>query len=610
MPAPDSIRQLVQRFADHAAEYHSGRYNETQLRREFLDPFFMALGWDVLNTNNYAEAYKQVVHEDSIEIGGAAKAPDYAFRIGGVRKFFVEAKKPSVNLREDVHPAYQLRRYAWSAKLPLSILTDFEEFAVYDCRAKPDLKDKPHEGRLMYFTYSQYVEKWDEIAAIFTPEAINHGSFDRYAAEKRGKAGTADVDDAFLAEISNWRLSLARNLALRNPSLSQRDLNYAVQMTIDRIIFLRICEARGIEPLGQLQALLNGAGTYPRLTELYRRADARYNSGLFHFRSEKGEAEPPDTLTGTLSIDDKPLKEIIENLYYPKSPYEFAVMPAEILGQVYEQFLGKVIRLTAGHHAEVEDKPEVRKAGGVFYTPTYIVDYIVRHTLGELLKERKAGEAGVGRGEPLRVLDPACGSGSFLIGAYQYLLDWYLAGYAAEPGRWGQGKNPAIYQAGGGEWKLTTAERKRILLAHIYGVDIDAQAVEVTKLSLLLKVLEGENEQTLSRQLSLGLERVLPDLGQNIRCGNSLIGPDYYDGRQLALLDEEEQQRVNVFDWQRSFAKVFANGGFDAVIGNPPYIRIQALKEWAPQEVEFYKTAYHSASKGNYDIYVVFVEKG
>ena len=557
MPAPDSIRQLVQRFHDHAEEYHSGRYNETQLRREFLDPFFIALGWDVLNTNDYAEAYKDVVHEDSVRVDGASKAPDYGFRIGGVRKFFVEAKKPAVNLREDVHPAYQLRRYAWNAKLPLSILTDFEELAVYDCRTRPDLKDKPSTGRVMYFTYDQYIDRWDEIAAIFSREAVLKGSFDRYAQENRAKSGTADVDDAFLDEISNWRLSLARNIALRNPDLNGRELNYAVQMTIDRIIFLRICEARGIEPLGQLQALLNGAGTYARLGELFRRADERYNSGLFHFRVEKDQAEAPDLLTGSLVLDDKPLKEIIANLYYPQSPYEFSVMPADILGQVYEQFLGKVIRLTPGHRAEVEEKPEVRKAGGVYYTPTYIVEYIVRHTVGELLQGKQPGDPGVGRGEPLRVLDPACGSGSFLIGAYQFLLDWYLAGYTVEAERWAKRKNPPIFQAEHGEWRLTTIERKRILLEHTYGVDIDPQAVEVTKLSLLLKVLEGENEGTLQRQLMLFQERALPNLGQNIRCGNSLIGEDYYAGMQPGMFDQEEMHRVNPFDWHKAFSTVF-----------------------------------------------------
>jgi hypothetical protein len=214
-----------------------------------------------------------------------------------------------------------------------------------------------------------------------------------------------------------WRDTLARNIALRNPSLSQRELNYSVQATIDRIIFLRICEDRGIEAYGRLRGLVSGQNVCAHLREIYVEADHRYNSGLFHFEDERGRSDAPDRLTLSLAIDDKPLKDILRRLYYPESPYEFSVLPADILGQAYEQFLGKVIRLTAGHRAVVEDKPEVKEAGGVYYTPTYIV----KNTVGRLLEGKTPKQAA-----DLRILDPACGSGSFLIGAYQHLLDRYL----------------------------------------------------------------------------------------------------------------------------------------------------------------------------------------
>ena len=606
MPAPSEIRELIERFELNLAAYTSGSYNETQLRREFIDPFFKALGWDVDNAAGHAVAYKDVIHEDAIRIGGAMKAPDYCLRIGGTRKFFVEAKKPAVDIAGDTAPSYQLRRYAWSTGLPLSILTDFKALAVYDCRIKPNQTDRASTARILYVPYREYEARWDEIAAIFSKQAVLKGSFDRYAESARLKKGTAGVDEAFLKEIEVWRDLLARNIALRNPGLSQRELNAAVTLTINRIIFLRICEDRGIEPYGQLQGLLNGQGVYKRLIEIFYRADDRYNSGLFHFRPERDRTAPPDCLTLGLEIDDKTLKEILRGLYYPESPYEFSVLPADILGRVYEQFLGKVIRLTAGHQAKVEDKPEVKKAGGVFYTPKYIVDFIVARTVGRLLENRTPAQA-----DRLRILDPACGSGSFLIQAYQFLLDWHRDRYVgAGPEKRAKGKRPSLYQGVGGEWRLTTTERKRILLNNICGVDIDPQAVEVTKLSLLLKVLEGESGETLASQLKLFHERALPDLSANIRCGNSLIGPDFYDGKLPDLLSEEDRYRINCFNWKAEFPEVFAAGGFDAVIGNPPYIRIQTMKEWAPLEVEFYKTAFASAGKGNYDIYVTFVEKG
>ena len=258
MTAPKEVITLVDRFEFNREAYKSSRYNETQLRREFLDPFFEALGWDVDNRQGWAEAYKEVIHEDAIKIGALTKAPDYCFRIGGVRKFFVEAKKPFVDIKQDVSPAFQLRRYAWSAKLPLSILTDFEGFAVYDCRIKPAIADKASTARIKFLTFQEYVQQWEEISSVFSKEAVLRGSFDKYAETSRLKRGTAEVDAAFLKEIESWRDTLARNLALRNPQLTQRELNFAVQRTIDRIVFLRICEDRGIEREGRLLALTNG----------------------------------------------------------------------------------------------------------------------------------------------------------------------------------------------------------------------------------------------------------------------------------------------------------------------------------------------------------------
>ncbi|MFH1446059.1 MAG: TaqI-like C-terminal specificity domain-containing protein, partial [Chloroflexota bacterium] len=594
MPAPEIIQCLVKRFSENREEYRSGKYNEAQLRQEFLDPFFEALGWDMTNKKGYSLDYREVIHEDSIDIEGVAKAPDYAFRLGGNRKFFVEAKKPAVNIKYEIHPAYQLRRYAWNLHLPLSILTDFEEFAVYDCRNKPNHTDSAATGRTMFFTYDQYIEKWDVIAGIFSPEAIQKGAFEKYAIGNKGKRGTTEVDDAFLADIEEWRTLLARNIALRNAQvLDERQLNYAVQMTIDRIIFLRICEDRSIEPEDQLRIIAQSPNVYAGLLGIFTHADQKYNSGLFHFSTEKGQTSPADTFTPTLKIDDKVLKGIITSLYFP-CPYIFKEIPVEILGQVYEQFLGKVIRLTPGHQAKVEEKPEVRKAGGVYYTPTYIVDYIVKNTVAKLLEGKNPKSAST-----LKIVDPACGSGSFLLGAYQYLLDWHEDWYTRNvPEKWAKGKSPALVPTDGGEWKLTTAEKKRILVNNIHGVDIDAQAVEVTKLSLLLKVLEEE-----SGQMSLGLERVLPDLGKNIQCGNSLIGEDYFEGR--LVVDEAERQRVNPFDWGKAFPQVFAQGGFDAVIGNPPYVRQETLGN----DKQYYQKHYQVYA-GMADLYSYFIEKG
>jgi len=604
--APKEVKELVERFERNLEAYKRQGYNETQIRREFIDPFFEALGWDVANKQGHAEPYKDVIHEDAIKVGGGTKAPDYSFRIGGTRKFFLEAKKPSIDIGGDTGPAYQLRRYAWSAKLPLSILTDFEEFAVYDCLVKPQHTDPASTARIMLLGYKDYVERWGEIAEIFSKEAVLKGSFDKFAGTSKGKRGTSTVDKEFLGEIESWRKNLATHIALRNRDLGTAEVNFAVQRIIDRILFLRMCEDRGIEPYGQLMTVKNGRDVYRRLGELFEKADAKYNSGLFYFKYEKGRNEPPDEMTLGLNVPDEPIGWILHRLYYPQSPYEFSVLPAEILGNVYEQFLGKVIRITLGRVVKIEDKPEVKKAGGVYYTPEYIVDYIVKNTVGKLCEGKPPKEI-----SKLRILDPACGSGSFLLGAYTYLLNYHREWYEKnEPEKW----TKQIYRGKGGKWYLTITEKKRILLDNIYGVDIDYQAVEVTKLSLLLKVLEGENQETIQQVFRILHERALPDLGNNIKCGNSLIGTDFYQMPEAEKLTEEERKRINAFDWEREFQGVFKQGGFDAVIGNPPYVSFYSKKAIPLGGIErgYYKGTFefHKLIKGkSINTVMLFLEK-
>ena len=599
--AKQKFGELVERFRRNLDVYKKSSYNEAQVRIEFINPFFEALGWDVSNKQGFAEQYKEVIYEDVIKVGRSTRAPDYSFRIGGQRKFFVEAKKPAVNIKEDVSPAYQLRRYAWSAKLPLSVVTDFEEVSVFDCRIKPNPNDKSSVGRIAYYTFDEYLDSdtFDAIYDVFSKEAVLKGGFDKYAESTKGKKGTAEVDSEFLKEIESWRELLAKNIALRNPDVSIYELNYAVQKIIDRIIFLRICEDRGIEPYGQLQTKAESGDVYTHLRNHFKLAESKYNSGIFDFNT--------DRITPGLRIDDRVLKTIIQSLYYPKSPYEFSVLGVEILGNVYEQFLGKVIRLTAGHQAKVETKPEVKKAGGVYYTPQYIVDYIVKNTVSKLVEGKGKTPEEIAE---IKILDPACGSGSFLIGAYTYLLRYHLDWYV--------GNNPnkhkeAVFQVRENEWYLTTAEKKRILLNNIFGVDIDPQAVEVTKLSLLLKVLEHESRESIDQQVKLGLEGVLPNLEGNIKCGNSLIGPDFYGaGQQETLFDEAEMRRINVFDWDdemKGFGKIMKRGGFDCVIGNPPYFNIDDTWGKGDPRQRYIKHRYYSVYNDKTDILFYFLTK-
>lgn len=578
------IASLVERFEEQKEFYKRTDYNETLTRRDFIDPFFKALGWDIDNEQGYAESYREVIHEDKIKIGGATKAPDYSFRLGGGKRlFFVEAKKPSVFIKDEISPAYQVRRYGWSAKLPISIITDFEEFAIYDCTKKPSLTDKASFGRIKYLTYQQYLNEFDFIWDTFSKEKVLKGSFDKFVQSDKQKKGTSTVDHEFLTSLDTWRTYLANNIALRN-TIDEDELNFVVQHIIDRLIFLRIAEDRSVEAYGNLQDTIKTGDYYENLLQLFHTADQKYNSGLFDFSKDK--------VSGNIVIDNKIIKSIISDLYYPLSPYEFSVLSVEILGSAYEQFLGKTISLSKTGKAVIEEKPEVRKAGGVYYTPQYIVDYIVANTVGKLIAGKTPKEI-----TPLKIVDPACGSGSFLIGAYQYLLQYHKDYYTnnGKPSK-GSKDNPLTPDG-----NLTTAEKKRILLNNIFGVDLDANAVEVTKLSLLIKCMEGETEASISSQLKLFHERILPTLDSNIKDGNSLIDIDFY----ASEIDFGEEKKIKPFSWKKAFPLVFKQGGFDCVIGNPPWVD---LKGHPSDLVKYYFKKFFS-TENRINLYSIFIEK-
>ena len=543
-----SIGSLVKRFEEQIRSYKRTEYNETLARQDFINPFFKALGWDIDNSQGSAEAYREVMHEDRIKVGNVLKAPDYSFKLpGGKRLFFVEAKKPSVFVKEEVEPAYQIRSYAWSAKLPISILTDFEEFAVYDCNIKPRETDRANVARIRYVTYNEYLKEFDFLWDTFSKEKVLKGSFDKFIQSNSSKRGTSTVDKEFLISLDEWRKQLALNIALRNRHLNEEELNFVVQQTIDRIVFLRIAEDRSLEGYGKLNECIKEGDFYQNLFSYFRESDKKYNSGLFDFRK--------DQISKHVLVDNKTIKSIVSELYYPLSPYVFTVLNVEILGNAYEQFLGKQIKLTGGHRASIVEKPEVRKAGGVYYTPEHIVEYIVSGTIGPLVKDKTPKEI-----EKIKIADISCGSGSFLLGAYQYLLNWHL-NYYTNRARKTDAKKMLTPDG-----NLSTYLKKKILTNNIYGVDIDPQAVEVTKLSLLLKCMEGETLSSV-KQLSLFNERVLPNLDNNIKCGDSLIDIDYYDGQ----LDFGDAGTVKSFGFKKVFPEVFNQGGFDAVIGNPPW---------------------------------------
>lgn len=594
------LEQKIEDFDKSLNYYKSKDFQETEARSRFIDPFFQALGWDFEQTHlpkHLWDVHREYRQKDN----SMTKKPDYGFNINGKLKFFVEAKAPSVSLVEK-DPVFQAKRYAFSTngKAPIIILTDFEEFRVFNSLERP-VYDNPLQGLVRQYDlkYTDYLDKWDLLYDTFSKDAVKDGSLVSIS----GKAGrnTKTLDREFLDELVSWREELARHIAVRNPVLSGEQMNESVQRILDRLIFIRNLEDREIEN-GVLYNLLSDRDDiYKKLLPKFASLNADYNGLLFkqHFSE-------------TLVIDDKVLRDLIKKLYPPYSPFQFDIIEPELLGRIYERFLGSKIRLTDNHRAKVEEKPEVRHAGGVYYTPQFIVDAIVKETVGRKIEGLNPDEI-----VEIKILDPACGSGSFLIGAYDYLIEYHRAFY--EKNRTVKKYRDDFYETPDGDIKLSIKKKGEILLNNIFGVDIDREAAEVAMMSLYLKLLEDGFDSEYKKQAVLFMRgSLLPDLTKNIRCGNSLITRE-----QLFQQDMFGDESITPFDWNaegvydrgsnewngRGFPDVMKKGGFDCVIGNPPYIRIQEMQAWAPSAVALYKKLYNAGSAKNYDIYVVFIEK-
>lgn len=630
------IRTLVEDF--RAQEKMLESAPEAQIEQNFIRPLFRYLNW---NTEN--EGLSPAHYEFKVQVTNRkGLRPDYILNVDGRDVLVMDAKQVRYQMH-DPRWLYQVYSYAYSTqnskpaeKMDFAILTDFQEFIVLDCTLFAAKPEAVNNFRVIDWRYTDYVERFDELWELFErghvrehsrrgevsrPKSVDtpsgegeprpYGLWSMYLSPQKVKSNRISPDKAFLAEMDDektgWRVLLAKDMKRRNPAADGELITAAVQLLIDRLIFIKALSDREVDRdyLSEIKARVteaglgaDDAGWFTSCKTIFDELNNFYNGSIFAPRPE----------LENVSVSNKVVQSVITDLQPENSPYNFAALPVEILGTIYERFLGRVVRTTE-KQVKIEEKPEVRKAGGVYYTPQYIVDYIVMNTLGEKLGMMN-DEVGMKNLTPaevskIKILDPSCGSGSFLLGAYDYLIQWHKE-YFARAGKEKRDRE-SFYLDESGQVRLTAKLKREILKNNLFGVDIDPQAVEVTRFSLSLKALEDLREGELTEERTLFHQTVLPDLSGNIKCGNSLIGNDYFEGQMFT--DMAEMKRVNAFDWKAEFKDIMDNGGFDCVIGNPPYIRIQTLKEWAPLEVEIYKELYQSAKAGNYDIYVVFVEK-
>src|SRR3989344_64201 len=556
----ERIKKLLERYSK-LSEHEKNNYNEQQTKDHFIRPLFEALGWNF---------------EDEVwpETDVSGKRVDYSFKLNGLTKFFVEAKAFSVNLDEE-RWAEQAINYSWHKSVPWVVLTDFEAIKIYNTEwDEPNIQS----CQFIEIKFNDYLT--DERLWWLSKEAFEKRVLD-IEADKVGRKPKRVIDKQLADDLVRWREMLFNNLLAYNKGKIQvRKISEYVQKILDRLIFIRTLEDRRIEDIilqpfvrdweekGKANELLFG------LNKIFRKIDKVYNSGLF-------EEDAYDHLGEVIDAEDHVFVEIINELYKTKGKgirYNFADIPADIFGSIYEQYLGHI------QQEESENKKSTkRKSQGIYYTPRYVVDYIVRNTLGEILKEKSSAEIA-----NIKILDPACGSGSFLISAYQNLLDYWQK-YASEKKVSGYSeklkKTAEEFKKRKGS-ELSAPEKMRILRDNIYGVDLDEEAIEIARLNLLLKMV--------------GRQAKLPRLENNICIGNSLISGDE---KELKKYFGENWRDKKPFNWEKRFNEVFKQGGFDIVIGNPP---------WGAEIInleKIYFKDFFESGKGIVDTFALFIEK-
>jgi len=549
------VKELVADFRANEKFYLSPAYQEQEARRDFIDKFWLALGWDV-NHDTQKNPLEQEVKVERKEHSNSQRRADYAFYLHpnyrDVR-FYVEAKKPHGDIAT-ADNYFQINRYGWSGKTKIGILHDFEQFEIVDCRLEPDI-DKALSRNIRKYKYPDYedAEKFAEIYWIFSHEAVANGSLEKFIAtlpKRRARdVEPSEIDDSFLKMLDQMRDELAHLFKNKNPKLDGDCLTEITQRTLDRFVFTRFLEDKFIEPQRIISTFGSRGSAWDDFITASRRLDKIYNGVVYKHN---------DWLDDKVKIDDDAFAEICRRFSHVNSPYDFNEIPIHILGSIYERFLGKVI-VTTDKRARVEEKPEVRKAGGVYYTPEYIVRYIVENTVGKAIEGKTPAQIA-----EMRFADIACGSGSFLLGVYDLLIRHHTRYYNENRDKAKiAGKVKKEHKADVEEREdglhLTLYKKREILLASIYGVDIDPQAVEVAQLSLYLKLLQDETPGS-ARQYYLDFEQqaLLPKLDKNITCGNSLIGNDILTGQLFA---SDEEKKLNPMDFEQRFPQIFRKVG-------------------------------------------------
>ncbi|EAG0758380.1 restriction endonuclease [Listeria monocytogenes] len=559
----EALLTLINRFRNDYSEYKDSKsvFNEQMTRQQYIDPFLKLLGWDIANSKGVSFYDREVVAE---EYANRKDRPDYTIRIHGAPIFFVEAKKVNVAIESDKNSALQARRYGWNAGHSISVLTNFDNLAIYQTYENPSESDESSTFRYKLYHFEEYLDKFEEIYSLLSYKSVRNGDFQKWISDITPEDATKlTLDSVFLKDLNRWRVTIASDLIQsENKYFADKgNLNEAVQQFLNQIVFLRFAEDNHLEDSEILKKLLNkklDAASF--LFQL----DKKYNSGIFN----------DSRVVGNLS--DTTLNDIIMSLYFPQSSYDFSVIDLSILSRIYENFLQEEINIVDG--TPKLEKTRDAKIKSVVSTPDELVKLMVQKVLEPKINGKNPSEILL-----LKIVDLAVGSGIFLIEAYNYLENYLADWYGKEMG---ESPSPLL---------IPYKDKSKLIESVLYGFDINFQAVQLTRFSLILRVLLNENSNRLTEL------PILPNLNKNIIHGNALIDETDVDMNNLNIEDIVEIVPFNT-DENRVLL-------YDVVIGNPPYLTTEDIKKSTPTtEINVYKEKYFSAYK-QFDKYFLFIEK-
>ena len=601
-----SSEQRKQKLAELITEYNKfkeqGKLDLTseETIRTWLNELLAIFDWDVRDTSQILQekVLSKAEKEKLKEIGSQNTRPDYTFKVARQKLTFLDAKDTSVKILDEAEAAFQIKSYGWSILAPCAFISNFEEFAIYDCTYTPERGQNANLGRL-YFTLDDYIEKFEILEAHLLKENIYKGKLDEiYSASFQGNRYVEKTtpDFKFAQQLSDFRLALATDILNNNADYirnNSANLSYIVQIIINRILFIRVCEARKIEEDGLLLSFKEKGFWNEFKNSSYFNFFEHYDGPLFDRINAIHEIE----------ISNEVFDQLLQVIYYP-SPYRFDVIPTKVLSDIYEIFLSKKL-LIENNEVKDEIKSEYLKTKGAVSTPQYIVQEIIRRTI----PKQKLLEEGIETLFDKKILDIACGSGVFAIEVYDYIEEIFRELFFTS-------NHPDFqkyFVATNDDVIVNILGKKAIMDNCIFGIDIDPEAVEVAKMSLSLKIIDTSEYLEAYNEIGLFGNKILNGVGNNIRCGNSLVESDILEKFPALEHNEDEFLNTNIFDWEseQGFNKVFEEkGGFDFIIGNPPYVEVKHYNVDLPYMHQYIKTRFSSSKNGKVDLAIPFIERG